>query len=83
MKLKMCSTGKIFDKICLKAIRDTFFQYVVCNQRKVGVRHEEKGGDPIFLVRSDIQQRDKVQTFEHEWGEPSPVSPLVENSVPP
>ena len=22
MKLKMCTTGKIFDKICLKAIRD-------------------------------------------------------------
>ena len=27
---------KIFGKICLKAIRDTFFQYVLCDQRGGG-----------------------------------------------
>ena len=43
MKLKMCTIGKIFGKICPKAIGDTFFQYVVCNQRRDGVRHEGKG----------------------------------------
>ena len=61
----MCTTSKIFCKICLKAIRDTFFQYVVCNQRRDGVRHKEKGEDSIFWwggLKS------------------SPVSPLVANS---
>ena len=48
MKLKMCTAGKIFDKICLKAIRDTFFQYVICNQGRDGVRHKGKGEDSIF-----------------------------------
>ena len=28
----MYTTGKIFGRICLKAIRDYFFQYVVCDQ---------------------------------------------------
>ena len=37
----MCTTGKIFGKICLKAVIDTFFQYVVCNQEKDGVRHKK------------------------------------------
>ena len=45
MKLKMCTTGIIFGKICLKAIRDTFFQYLVCNQGRDRVRHEGKGED--------------------------------------
>ena len=31
--LKMHASGKIFDKICLKSVRDTFFfQYLVCDQ---------------------------------------------------
>ena len=34
MKLKMHTTGKMFDKIYLTAIRDTIFQYVVCSQRE-------------------------------------------------
>ena len=49
MKLKMCNTGKIFGKIYLKAIRDTFFQYVVCNQGRDGLRHEGKWEDSVFL----------------------------------
>ena len=44
MKLKICTTGNIFGKICLKAIRDTFFQYVICNQGSDGVKHEEMEG---------------------------------------
>ena len=36
MKMKMCTIGKIFGKICLKAIGDTSFQYVVCNQGRDG-----------------------------------------------
>ena len=44
----MWNTGKIFGKIFVKAIRDTFLQYVVCNQRKNGVEPEEKGEDSIF-----------------------------------
>ena len=48
MKLKMCTTGKMFGKVCLKAIRDNFFQYVVINHGRDGVRHEGKGEDSIF-----------------------------------
>ena len=50
IKLKMCTTGKIFGYISLKVITDTFFQYLVCNQGRVGVRHEGKGGGFNFLV---------------------------------
>ena len=67
-KLKMCTTGKIFGKICLKAIRDTFFQYVVCNQRRDGVSHEGKGEDSFFWWGGS---------------KTSQVPPLVENSDPP
>ena len=45
---KMCNTSKMFSKISLKAIADIFFQYVVCNQGRDGVRHEGKGEDSIF-----------------------------------
>ena len=55
MKLKMCTIGKIFGKIYLKAIRDTFFQYVVCNQGRDGVRHERKGENSIFFIQSTPQ----------------------------
>ena len=47
MKLKMCPTDKIFGKIYLKPIRDTFLQYVVCNQVRDGVNHEGKGEDVL------------------------------------
>ena len=47
MKLKMCTTGKTFCKIRLKAVRDVF-QYVVCNQDRNGVRYEGKRKDSIF-----------------------------------
>ena len=43
----MCTTGKIFGRIYLKAIRHTFFQYVVCNKERDGVRDEGKGEDLI------------------------------------
>ena len=48
MKLKMCTTDKLFGKICLKVIRDTFFQNVICNQGRDEVRHEGKGEDSNF-----------------------------------
>ena len=48
MKLKMCTTDKIFGKIYLKVIRDTFFQYLICNQGRDGVKYEGKGEDSIF-----------------------------------
>ena len=43
MKVKMCTIGKIFGKICLNAIGDTFLQYVVCKRGRDGVRHKGKG----------------------------------------
>ena len=57
MKLKVCSTDKIFGKICLKAVRDTFFQYVVCNQERDGVRYKGKGEDSIFWWRVTSNRR--------------------------
>ena len=68
MKVKMCTTGKICGKLCLKAIRHTFFQHLVCNQGRNGVRHEGKGEDSIFWWVDS---------------EPSPLPPLVANPDPP
>ena len=70
--LKMHASGEIFDKICLKAIRDTFFQYVVCDQGT---------GELIFSVVV-IQQKGKTQTF---WfaERPPKFSPLVGHPDPP
>ena len=55
MILKTCTKEKFFGKIHLKAIRDTFFQYVVCNQGRDGVRHERKGENSIFFIQSTPQ----------------------------
>ena len=68
MKVKMCTTGKIFGKLCLKAIRHTFFQHLVFNQGRDWVRHEGKGEDSIFWWVGS---------------EPSPLPPLVANPDPP
>ena len=78
----MCATRKIFGKIYLKAIRDTFFKYVVCNQGRDRVRHEGEGEGLSFLVWGDIQQKCEVKSLGHEWGEPSAVATLVANSDP-
>lgn len=48
MKLKMYARGKMFDKICLKTIKDPFLQYVVCDQERHEVRHKGKMEDPNF-----------------------------------
>ena len=55
MKLKMCITGKIFVKICLKAIKDTFFYEL---------RHERKGKSPIFWLGWHLTESE-VQNFGH------------------
>ena len=49
---KMHVTSKIFGKFYLNSIKDTFFQYVVCNQRRDG-KHKGKGR-LNFLVEGDI-----------------------------
>ena len=38
MKLEMCTTGKIFGKTCLKAIRDTFL--LICDLQSREERDE-------------------------------------------
>ena len=48
MKLKTCTTGKIFGKIYLKPIRDAFFQYLVCNQGRDGMRYGRTRENSIF-----------------------------------
>ena len=59
----MCTTGKTFGKICLKTITDTFFQYVVCNQRRDGLRHEGKGEDFIFWCGMISNRRVRFKTL--------------------
>ena len=54
MKLKMFTKDNIFGKICLKAFRDTFLQYLICNQGRDGVRHEEKREDSLGMSESSI-----------------------------
>ena len=39
MRLQICTTSTIFVKICLEAVRDTFFQYLICDQGKKGVKY--------------------------------------------
>ena len=51
---------KIVGKICLKAIGDTFFQYVVCNQARDVVRYEGKGQNSIFWWRSLVANLDPL-----------------------
>ena len=50
MKLKMCTTDKHFGKICLKAIRDTFFQPLICNYGRDGMINKGKGEDSTFWL---------------------------------
>ena len=39
--MKICITGKIFGKICLQAVRDTFLQSVIWNQERDRVRQKK------------------------------------------
>ena len=53
--LKMHASGKTFDKICLKAIRDNlFFQYAVSDQWTGGFN---------FLVGVISKRREKFELF--------------------
>ena len=53
--LKIFVSGKSFDRICLKAVRDTFYiQHMEFDQ--------ETGGLNFLVKSSDIQQKGKVQT---------------------
>ena len=40
MKLRICTTGKTFGKICLQTNKNTFSQHVFCNQRRDKVRRD-------------------------------------------
>ena len=39
-------------------------------------------GKTVLFYGGYTQQKEEVQSFEHEWGEPSPLPPLVENPDP-
>ena len=54
--LKICATEKIFGKICLKVIRDTFFSNMWSAISGVTGRLK-------VLVEGDIQQKGKLQTY--------------------
>ena len=66
---KMHAWDKMFENICLKATRDTFFQYVLWS----GDRGTQ------FFGLGDIQQKKKVQNFLASR-ETSKFSPLVGHS---
>ena len=63
---KIYATGKVFGKICLKTIRDTFF-FSIC-----GLQSVERHGDSKFWSGDDIQQKGKVQTYGFAGIPPSP-----------
>ena len=72
----MHATDKMFDKICLKAIKDTF----VSNMWSVTRGWGRGGGVLSFLLRGNIQQKRKFQTFGLAE-RPSPqFVPLVEHT---
>ena len=78
VKLKICTAGKIFDNIFLKAIRDTF----MWSEIKGWMGYNIKGrGRVQFFVGDDIQQKGEIQNFGHaEGGGESPlVSLLMQN----
>ena len=58
MKLKMY---EIFGKIYLKVIRRMFSQYVLCNQGRDGVCHEEKEKNSIFWWWRGVTSTRKVR----------------------
>ena len=66
VKLKICTTGNIFGKICLNTISDTFSQKVLYNQGKDGVRHEGKRERTQFFDEVDTQQKGEVQDIKHD-----------------
>ena len=72
MKLKMYTRGKMFDKICLKTIKDPFLQYVVCDQERHEVRHKGKMEDPNFWWEV-ISNRSGELKILHMSGENPPV----------
>ena len=65
--LKIHASDKIFDKICLKAIRDTFFS-------NMSLWSGDRGNQ--FFSAGDIRQKEKVQAFWHA-GRPPKFPPLV------
>ena len=66
MKLKICTIGKVFGKICLKAFR----QYVVISQGRNGMKHERKGNDAIFWWGKTSNRRTRFKIFGMSWESP-------------
>ena len=55
--------AKLLGKICLKAVRDTFCQYVACNQERDGVRHKkypEKGAWSEYCNNFEKSEREYI-----------------------
>ena len=72
VKLKICTSGKIFGNIFLKAIRDTF----MWSEIKGWMGYNVKGrGRVQFFVGDHIQQKGEIQNFGHAKGVGE--SPLV------
>ena len=51
------TSAKTFGKICLKAIRDTWFQYMVCDQGRegeLGVRSNKRGKFKLLVFPNSL-----------------------------
>ena len=77
LQLKMHATGKIFGKICLKAIRDTVFP--ICglrSQEEKGARHKGKEELQFFVWGGGIGHQTEGEIFKilsrREEGKPPP-----------
>ena len=72
--LKMHAPGKIFDRICLRAARDTFFS------RIYGVWSGDRWTQSF--AGGNIQQKEKVQTFWFAWRPPKSPSLVGHPDLP-
>ena len=78
MLLKIHATGRIFGKICLKDVKDTFFPLCCLWTGEGWGETWRKRGGSVFWWEA-TSNRSGVQNFGHEGKTPLQVPPLVEN----
>ena len=75
MKLKICKTGKILDKICLKAIRDTFFPICVLRPSGDGESHKGTLEDSVFWHSVTSNKRGRFKILSMKGAQLPPTDP--------
>ena len=81
MKLKICTTGEILDKIYLKAIRDTFFPICVLRPSGDGESHKVILEDSVFWHSVTSKKRGSFKILSMRGTALSHSSPLIWKSL--